>query len=333
MICILKWKLVYKTSIIFLIGLCFLFIIDGTGFVRVAWTEVSSDEGKIVFKRWVNGKGTIWVMSADGRNQTQLTDGDDHRLGHNSPRWSPDGKKIVFHAPDGINIMDADGSNIRQITNGPDDYNPAWSPDGSQIAFSKELWEEKDGKSNFISGGIYVIDTDGGNLRKLTDGYCRGADWSPDGKKIAYSFGYAPPQIYVIDANGEHQKMIFDWGSNPAWSPDGEKIAFHSERDNHKTCDIYVMDSNGQNVKRLTESSQSDEFYPRWSPDGKSIAFSSNMAQLSNWDLYIMDSDGQNTRQITDTWEREFELDWIGIPYAINSYGKLYVNWGKIKAK
>ena len=72
------------------------------------------------------------------------------------PAWSPDGKQIAFASnPDGnsdIYIMDANGTNLTQIThNDADDLEPAWSPDGKQIAFASNPAGNYD---------IYVITVD-----------------------------------------------------------------------------------------------------------------------------------------------------------------------------
>ena len=60
-----------------------------------------------------------------------------------------------------IYVMDADGGNVRQLTDHPaSDGSPDWSPDGSRIAFDST----RDGDWD-----IYVMDADGGNVRQLTD--------------------------------------------------------------------------------------------------------------------------------------------------------------------
>src|SRR5215218_938237 len=102
-------------------------------------------DGRIVFvstrdgngDNYITGEGEIYVMNADGTNQTRLTfnaadDGD--------PTWSPDGQKIAFASDrDGdldIYTMNADGTGTTQLTNAPAaDFSPAWSPDGTRIAF------------------------------------------------------------------------------------------------------------------------------------------------------------------------------------------------------
>jgi len=242
--------------------------------------------------------------------------------------------------------MNADGSNIKRITfDGPecDDIYPAWSPDGTQIAFSREIWGKKD-TWNIVSNGIYVMDSDGANMKRLTESFDRSPDWSPDGKKIAYYLANwnGPGQIWVMNADGGNRKMIYDWGYFPDWSPDGTKIVFSSERFAWQagqgiTCDICVMDIDGLNVKVLTEPGPSGEFYPRWSPDGKKIVFSSDRDCLNNhnYSIYIMNADGSDIQRITTNttgWDKH--PDWTPFPsYSVYPSIKLINRWGEIKTK
>ena len=98
-----------------------------------------------------------------------------------------------------IHLMDIDGKNVRQLTKGIAlDSNPAWSPDGKQIAF----------RSARAGGGIYVMNANGKNVRRLTffeeDQH---PTWSPDGKQIAFISLRDPiPKVYVMDADGRNQR-------------------------------------------------------------------------------------------------------------------------------
>src|ERR1044071_679511 len=95
----------------------------------------------------------------------------------------------------------------------------------------------------------------------------------------------------------------------PTWSPDGSRIAFWSNRDGK--ADIYLMNTDGSNVKRLTDN-LSDDFGPKWSPDGSQIAFASNRdhANFYNFDIYVMNADGSNVRKIVDDPEYDAEPRW-----------------------
>ena len=143
--------------------------------VLVACGQGSASIARIAFLSERDGNREIYVMDADGSNQTRLT--------HNpafdeSPDWSSDGTKIAFLSErDGngeIYVMDADGSNQTRLTHNPAfDAYPTWSPDGTKIAFDSA----RDGNQE-----IYVIDADGGGLKRLTKNPFRDSvpTWSPE---------------------------------------------------------------------------------------------------------------------------------------------------------
>ena len=91
------------------------------------------------------------------------------------------------------------------------------------------------------------------------------------------------------------------------WSPDGSKIAFYAAAD--ADYDIYVMDADGRNVTKLTQSPSSDRF-PTWSPDGRRAAFTSD--RDGDDEVYIMNADGTGPVRLTtspatdvlDSWQR-----------------------------
>ncbi|HAB51140.1 MAG TPA: hypothetical protein DCE80_03025 [Ignavibacteriales bacterium] len=115
--------------------------------------------------------------------------------------WSPDGSKLLFRAHyfnntydfDGeLFLMNTDGTNWKQLTNGIGTIGPRYSPDGATIAFFSNH-ENKQLE-------IYLMDTTGVNIRRLTNlnlepKYAT-LSWSPDGKKIVFESDF---KIFVLD--------------------------------------------------------------------------------------------------------------------------------------
>lgn len=106
-----------------------------------------------------------------------------------------------------------------------------------------------------------------------------------------FTFLYSQVKVNI----GKLTKQTNIETSYPDWSPDGTKIVYQSNR-NDNDSEIYVMNSDGTEIKRLTLSPGLDET-PVWSPDGKQIMFVSN--RTGNNDVYIMDASGENLKNLT----------------------------------
>ena len=193
------------------------------------------------------------------------------------PAWSPDGERIAFSSDrtgdSEIFVMDPNGDNVVQLTNSPrEDWQPSWSPDGERIVFASPRagnWE------------IYVMDSDGENVLQLTHRLAIDwtPEWSPDGTRIAFAAKGEAGEVVVAEESGEVVQAVPGKG----------------------TWDVYVMDSNGENVIQLTDHPMSD-FEPTWSPDSKYLAFASDRTEPVG--VYVMNADGSDPES----------TGWSGIP-------------------
>ena len=325
------------------------FILAGVVVLVLTPLMVDADpQAQIAFASDRDGNFEIYVMDADGKNQRRLTNS---RHDDRSPSWSPDGQRIAFtsssknkngvggHPPivvgelPHIYVMDADGKNLRRLTNNPfAEWEPSWSPDGQRIAFTSS------GAMDIAGWYIYVVDADGKNLRRLGQDDQSGwyPSWSPDSKRIAFVSlrDGRGNDIYVMDADGSNQQQLTDGPQedrHPSWSPDGEHIAFVSHRDGN--WEIYVMDADGKNQRRLTRTPARD-WYPSWSPDGKRIVFVSN--RDGNYEIYVMNADGaRQVRRRTKSDRDDTDPAWFDPAFApvfaVAPAGKKLTMWGWLK--
>lgn len=199
-----------------------------------------------------------------------------------------------------ISLMNPDGSGITQLKVFGSD--PMLSPDGTKIVYCS--------LRDTIYSQIYLMNSDGTNPKRLTDhknGDVCGPAWSPDGKKIAY-YAFAQtqpsrnPEIWLIDADGGNPKKLTEHGMDPTWSPDGREIAFASHRDG--VFQIYAMNSDGSNVRRLTKHSAEDS-NPAWGPDGKTIAYISATSN-DRRGLFVMNADGSEPQGLVHSKNQDF---------------------------
>ena len=257
-----------------------------------------------------------------------------------SPRWSPDGKRIVYvltkadlekSAYDSnLRIVDADGKNDRQLTFARGaDFRPRWSPDGRLLAFVSD----RDGRN-----ALWLIDPDGGEARKLVDPPTplREFEWSPDGKSIAFSRldEPAPEQakraeekddarvvgegakrvhLHVADvASGDVRRLtsgeLSIWTFQ--WSPNATEIAFDRGPgiglDDLYHTDIYSVNVESGELRPLVVQPGSDRS-PVYSPDGKWLAFTT-WGGVHDWlleqDVHVMPAGGGESRNVSKAYDR-----------------------------
>lgn len=188
----------------------------------------------------------IYVMSSDGGELRQVVQAPGKRW-HAAPSWSPDGKRVVFHAFTGdsetadshIFTVQEDGSELKDLGPGRD---AAWSPDGKQLLFSVA---EKNPEKEQV--GIWVMNADGKGRQWIFAGYA--PVFAPDGSRILFVSSHEGNQsIYVYDMIEGSQKKILQeaYQKKPGsarWSADGKKVAFIDDRDGKSV--LIVIDAAG----------------------------------------------------------------------------------------
>ena len=222
------------------------------------------------------GRGRLWLMSADGKEQFPLTSGlraDGKPASDSRPCWSPDGKQIAFH---------------------------------SGRSGSTQIWLIRP----FGGEATPLTDDKTGCGALMTDGFFAGLDWSPDGTQLAFvaqlpepkekpksdvkvvgvqhGEGYANVKsrahIWTMSVDGGKAKRItrgdYHHG-DPRWSPDGKSIALVCNRTRdeeavtasiNKNYDLWLVPVRGGKLRKLT-TNQGPDHSPRWSPDGRRIAY------------------------------------------------------------
>jgi WD40-like Beta Propeller Repeat len=199
---------------------------DGTGVTRVTNDPAdgepvwSPDGTKLAFIHVSTGRRRLVTTNLDGSGLTVVTpnlarDADD-------PEWSPDGTRLTFSDFADVYVVNADGSNLADLTAdaaepGRADH-PSWSPDGTKIAYQ------------YVSS-IKTIAPDGtgqttlaGNLGEVWE-----ITWSPDGTKIAFAADISGPlqeELFIMNADGSNivrtgidVETTLDWGVLAAVPP------------------------------------------------------------------------------------------------------------------
>ena len=222
------------------------------------------------------------------------------------PKWSHDGRKIVFVGADPheniegkypgkreIWMMNANGSNRKQLTFNSEHANeyPILSPDNRTILFSSN----ETGKWK-----LYTINADGSNKKDLgleptSDVWndpCR-ADWSPDGNYFVFPItknGVRTLHIASADVS-QIRELPEAIGIYPHWSHDGKALVYYSKGN------IYTISVDGTNKRQLTNIDIAKGIracYPQWSPNDDFIFF------LKGENVFRIKPDGSDEKQITN---------------------------------
>lgn len=274
--------------------------------------------GKIVYvcqySKHVN-RNQICLINADGSGQRILTPGgayDDF-----FPSITPDGNAVLFTSSRTgryqLYEYDLTNDSLTQLTT-LDDFSPfapAASPDGSYIVF----YAIADGRSYPSSHNIWVMARDGSNPTQITHLAGGGWDpvWSPEGTQIQFASEVdGAVQLFHVNVDGSDLTQVTHLsgirGRND-WSRDGQLLATY--RGSSWNWEIYVFDTNGENVRQLTFAA--DSLAPSFSPDSRWIAFMSyrdHPHQDLGCEIYIMRTDGSDVRRLTDNDICDWQPRW-----------------------
>lgn len=165
-----------------------------------------------------------------------------------------------------IEAVEPDGSEQRVVFEGEPMRiaQIAWSPDSTKIAYQNPIADER---------GIFIANPDGSGALRLTEGINDAwPSWSPDGTKIVFSSSRSDPSIDLCEPGADFRCPT----------------------------DIFVMDSDGTHVTRLT-SDDASEYQPDWSPDGRRIAFVRSTGGTGGEAplIFTMNADGSDVQQVS----------------------------------
>ncbi|GAB4844942.1 hypothetical protein Ancab_038337 [Ancistrocladus abbreviatus] len=254
------------------------------------------------------------------------------RLDAAFPSFSPTGDRIAYTKLPGLNVMDADGSNKREVFKGMA-FSTAWDPVRKGVVYTS-------GGPIFASEStevdIYSVNVDDENLsyKKLTEGGKNNAfpSISPDGKWIVFRSGRSGHKnLYIMDAvegerGGIRRLTEGPWTDTMCnWSPIGDWIAFSSDREDPggRSFELYLIHPSGTGLRKVFQNAEGTRAnHPWFSPDGKSIVFTADFAAVSAepisyphqyqpyGDIYVANLDGTGIQRMTHSGYEDGTPTW-----------------------
>lgn len=174
-----------------------------------------------------------------------------------------------------------------------DDWQNEFSPDGKWLAFRSER----------NGGGIYLMNPNGGNVKRLTSAGFN-PTWSSDGAEIAYSsaqvvadpaFRPVRGTLFAIKVATGERRILYALGDavQPRWSPSGQRIAFWGFRSQGGQRDIWTISASGADAVAVTNDAATD-WNPVWSPEGRFLYFASDRGgTMEIWRVGIEEKTGR----------------------------------------
>jgi Tol biopolymer transport system component len=273
----------------------------------------SPDRRRIAFMRlivagWDGGRptpsigverGAIWVARDDGSDLRPMT-APPSRAFDELSRWSPDGQRMLFGRErlSRVRLMIANEETGARAVRLRFAFGGSWSPRGTKLA-------AVGGRTGLHDLGVWILDNEGRSARKVTGPaliYSPPA-WAREGSEVAYTGGLGA--VRVVDTlTGRTRRLtaprsgLYDY--SPTWSPDGKKIAFvrGGELEEYTGTHhvLYVVDSDGRNLRRLRDLGIGHTTTIAWSPASDRIAFS--VLSGNQFRLHVIDAGGAHDRDL-----------------------------------
>ena len=215
----------------------------------------------------------LWMVKWDGSIHLQLTYG---KEGASAPKFSPDGRYISFLSSrpgtvkgDQVWVMDRRGGEAEQLTNVTDQnvQGYAWSPDSKKLLLTLHPKTEPDQEEGKPPAPPKPIVIDRYHFKQDVQGYLR-----DDAFNALYLWDLTTKKSDKL-TNGKNVNE-----NEAEWSPDGKWIAFVSNEDpdpdRSNNTDVFVVEAKaGSTPKKLTTWKGPDGGRLSWSPDSQSIAY------------------------------------------------------------
>lgn len=208
--------------------------------------------------------------------------------------WSPDGRRIAFHATTAHNfsdlfVLNLDGSQLTQLSFFMEAQGrPAWSPDGQQLAFIAQ----PEGQAQ-----LYLVSSIGSAPRKLLEQAVAGPLlWWLDGSGLLVRLtDQAQAGNYQVTLSGELNPLPELTGlipETPSFSPNGQHLLFGADNG------IYRLDLQNRQLQLLNQApANKQNANPSWAGDGQSIYFDSN--REGGYQIYRVDIQGEHLSKLT----------------------------------